>query len=219
MTTAYDPAMPVLEIVSDVICPWCYVGKRRLALALEQLRDVPLAIRWRPFELNPTMPVAGMDRRSYCVAKFGSLDDANQMYGRVLAAAQADGLALNIERITRTPNTRAAHRLIEYAGLQGVQDAMVDSLFEAYFVDGQDVGSAPQLIKLAVALGLERTAVTAMLADSAGDATIEAAERDAHALGVEGVPAFFYNGRMLFSGAQSPQTIALALQRAHARGL
>ncbi len=219
MANAYDPAMPVLEIVSDVICPWCYVGKRRLAQALEQLSDLPLTIHWRPFELNPSMPAAGMDRRSYCVAKFGSLEYANQMYARVVAAAQADGLALHVERMTRTPNTRAAHRLIAYAGGHDRQDAMVDSLFEAYFVNGQDVGSQPQLIELGVAVGLERGAVTAMLAEREGDAAIEAAERDAHELGVEGVPAFLYNGRLLFSGAQSPQTIALALQRAHARGL
>lgn len=219
MPHANDRALPVLEIVSDVICPWCYVGKRRLAQALAQLTDLKLEIRWRPFELNPTMPTAGMDRRRYCIAKFGSLEYANQMYERVIAAARVDGLALDLERITRTPNTRAAHRLIDYAGLQGRQDALVDALFEAYFVNGQDVGSVLQLIDLAVAVGLERGAVTAMLAHNDGDARIEAAERAAHELGVEGVPAFLYNGRLLFSGAQSPQTIALALQRAHARGL
>jgi predicted DsbA family dithiol-disulfide isomerase len=219
MSNAYNPAMPVLEIVSDVICPWCYVGKRRLALALEELDDLALTVRWRPYELNPTLPAAGMDRRSYCVAKFGSLEHANRQYARVVAAAQDDGLALNIERITHTPNTRAAHRLIEYAGFHGRQDAMVDALFEAYFVNGQDIGAEVQLIELAVAVGLERSAVTAMLADRGGDAGIEAAEYDAHELGVEGVPAFVYNGRVLFSGAQSPQTIARALQRAYARGL
>ena len=219
MPDANHRATALLEIVSDLICPWCYVGKRRLAQALQQVTDLPLEIRWRPFELNPTMPGTGMDRRDYCVAKFGSLDYANQMYARVIAAAKDDGLALNLERITRTPNTRAAHRLIEYAGQQGQQDAMVDALFEAYFVNGQDIGSLPQLIELAVTLGLARDAVAAMLAHNDGDAAIEAAENDAHELGVEGVPAFVYNGRMLFCGAQSPQTIVLALQRAHARGL
>lgn len=219
MPDANHRATALLEIVSDLICPWCYVGKRRLAQALQQLTDLPLEIRWRPFELNPTMPGTGMDRRSYCVAKFGSLDYANQMYARVITAAKDDGLALNVERITRTPNTRAAHRLIEYAGQQGQQDAMVDALFEAYFVNGQDIGSLPQLIELAVTIGLARDAVAAMLARNDGDVAIEAAENDAHGLGVEGVPAFVYNGRMLFSGAQSPQTIVLALQRAHARGL
>ncbi len=219
MPDANHRATALLEIVSDLICPWCYVGKRRLAQALQQLTDLPLEIRWRPFELNPTMPGTGMDRRSYCVAKFGSLDYANQMYARVITAAKDDGLALNVERITRTPNTRAAHRLIEYAGQQGQQDAMVDALFEAYFVNGQDIGSLPQLTELAVTIGLARDAVAAMLARNDGDAAIVAAENDAHELGVEGVPAFVYNGRMLFSGAQSPQTIVLALQRAHARGL
>ncbi len=219
MPNANDRATPVLEIVSDVICPWCYVGKRRLAQALERLTDFPLEIRWRPFELNPTMPAAGMDRGSYCIAKFGSVEYAKQMYGRVVAAAQADGLVLNIERIARTPNTRAAHRLIAFADDHSAQDAVVDALFAAYFVNGQDIGADEVLIDLAVAAGLDRAAVTAMLALADGEATIEAAERDAHELGVDGVPAFLYNGRLLFSGAQSPETIALALRRAHARGL
>ena len=219
MPNGNNPATPVLEIVSDVICPWCYLGKRRLAQALERLTDFPLEIRWRPFELNPTMPREGMDRGAYYVAKFGSMEYANQIYGRVVAAAQADGLVLNLERIARTPNTRAAHRLIAFADEHGGQDAVVDALFAAYFVNGQDIGADGVLIDLAVAAGLDRAAVTAMLALADGDTAIEAAERDAHELGVDGVPAFLYNGRLLFSGAQSPETIALALRRAHARGL
>ena len=219
LDSASRGAMPVLEIVSDVICPWCYVGKRRLTQALAQIDDFELEIRWRPYELNPHMPREGMDRRSYCEVKFGSLEQANQLYGRVAAAAHADGLPLNFERIARTPNTRAAHRLIEFAGAHACQDAVVDALFAAYFVAGRDIGSPAVLIDVAVAVGLEHDAVAAMLEAPDGDAPIEAAESAAHELGIEGVPAFVYNGRMLFSGAQSPDTIALALKRAHARGL
>ena len=219
MQAADGRATPVLEIVSDVICPWCYVGKWRLAQALAQLGEFPLEIRWRPYELNPSMPREGMERRAYCERKFGSLEYANQMYGRVVAAANADGLALNIERIARTPNTRAAHRLIELAAEHDCQDAVVDALFDAYFVTGQDVGCDAVLSDIALSAGLDHSAVTAMLAAPDGDIVIEAAERAAHELGVNGVPAFVYNGHLLFSGAQSPATIARSLQRAQARGL
>jgi len=219
MNDANKQATPVLEIVSDVVCPWCYVGKRRLAEALDQLGEFPLSVQWRPYELNPTMPRAGMARREYCERKFGSLEQANQLYARVVDAAHAAGLELNVDRMTRTPNTRAAHRLIEFAAREGHQDAVVDGLFAAYFVNGQDVGDHTVLLDVAAAAGLARDAVSAMLAEPEGDAIIEAAERDARELGVSGVPAFVYNGHLLFAGAQSPETIALSLRRARERGL
>ncbi|MBK8957024.1 MAG: DsbA family oxidoreductase [Proteobacteria bacterium] len=213
------PATPLLEIVSDVVCPWCYVGKRRLAQALAQLGDFPLRIRWRPYELNPGMPREGMARREYCERKFGSVEHANHLYARVAAAAQADGLALHVERIARTPNTRAAHRLIDWADRHGRQDAVVDALFEAYFVNGEDVGKHAVLEDIAARADLGREAAAKMLSAPDGDAVIEAAENDAHELGISGVPSFLYNGHLLFSGAQSAETIALSLQRARARGL
>ena len=208
-----------LEVVSDVICPWCYIGKHRLQQGLTLLDDaITVDVRWRPFELNPGMPKEGMDRRSYCERKFGSLEYANQIYATVAANAHADGLALNVECIARTPNTRAAHRLIDHAGKSGDQNAVVDALFAAYFVDGRDIGNIDVLIDLAVQAGLDQTAVAELLASTHGEADIETQEHHAHALGIDGVPAFILNGRLLFSGAQSPQTIALSLQRAVARG-
>lgn len=219
MTTHAAPSTPVLEIVSDVVCPWCYVGKQRLAEALAQLGDFPLTIRWRPYELNPGMPRAGMARREYCERKFGSLENANRLYARVVAAADEVGLTINVERMTRTPNTRAAHRLIEWADGEGRQDALVDGLFEAYFVHGEDVGEEAVLLDIAVRAGLARDAARAVLVTADGDATIEVAEQQAHELGVSGVPSFVYNGHLLFSGAQSAETIALTLKRARARGL
>jgi predicted DsbA family dithiol-disulfide isomerase len=165
------------------------------------------------------MPTQGMARREYCERKFGSLEQANQLYGRVVAAANADGLELHVERIQRTPNTRAAHRLIEFADHHGCQDAVVDALFEAYFVNGQDVGSEAVLLDIAAAAGLPRDTVATMLSAADGDAGIEAADQQAHELGVSGVPSFLYNGHLLFSGAQSAETIALSLKRARARGL
>ena len=130
-----------LEIVSDVVCPWCYIGKHRLERGLAMLKSGhKFDIRWRPYELNPTLPAEGMDRRDYCEAKFGSLEYADQLYANVAANAEADGLPMDVAAIKRTPNTRAAHRLIEAAGECGRQDALVDALFKAYFVDGKDVG-------------------------------------------------------------------------------
>ncbi|MEX2482160.1 MAG: DsbA family oxidoreductase [Gammaproteobacteria bacterium] len=209
-----------LDIVSDVVCPWCYIGKHRLTRALALLEDAPpLDIRWRPFELNPTLPAAGMDRRAYCVAKFGSVERANALYANVAANAHADGLPMAVERIARTPNTRRAHRLIELAQTHACQDAVVDALFEAYFVDGRDIGDLETLTALGSAVGIDGDSIAAALTDAAGGAAIERQEHAAHELGVSGVPSFLYNDRLLFSGAQSPETIARAIQRAAARGL
>jgi predicted DsbA family dithiol-disulfide isomerase len=220
MSSTVVPPQARLDIVSDVVCPWCYIGKHRLERALALLGDhVALDIRWRPFELNPTLPTAGMDRREYCTIKFGSIERARALYENVAANAHADGLPMRVERIARTPNTRRAHRLIDLAYEHGCQDAVVDALFQAYFVDGRDIGDLATLIAIGSALGIPTAVVDTALVDDSGDAAIERQEHAAHELGVSGVPAFLYNDRLLFSGAQSPQTIALAIQRAAARGL
>ena len=210
-----------IEIWSDVICPWCYIGKHRLARAFALANGAldQIAVRWRPYELNPTLPRAGMDRRAYCVAKFGSLEYANELYARVAANAHTDGLPFDHERIARTPNTRTAHRLIELAGAHGCQNAVVDALFAAYFVDGRDIGELQVLLAIGAGAGLDREPLETALLAAAGDLPIIAAEHAAHELGIDGVPAFVYHGRLLFSGAQSPQTIAAALTRALAKGL
>lgn len=201
-----------LEIVSDVVCPWCYIGKRRLEQALALLgKKVSLTLRWRPYELNPDMPATGMDRETYCVRKFGSLDYAQKLYANVAANAHADGLALNHERIKRTPNTRAAHRLILLAERHGVQDEIVDGLFAAYFVEGRDIGDPQVLLEIAVAAGIAREVVSAFLAGDEGNDEITRQETAAHRLGIQGVPAFVLNGRLLFSGAQPPAVIAETL--------
>ncbi len=209
-----------LEIISDVVCPWCYIGKHRLEQGLAMLDDdVSIEVSWRPFELNPTLPKEGMDRGKYCEAKFGSIEQARQIYANIAANAEVDGLPIAVERIARTPNTRTAHRLIELAGTRGCQNELVDALFKAYFVDGRDVGDPETLLALSLAAGLSAPEAQQTLADDSGDDAIETQERAASAMGVHGVPAFIYNGRMLFSGAQSAQTIALTLKRAIAKGL
>ena len=209
-----------LDVVSDVICPWCYIGKHRLEQGLDMLdTDVDIDVRWRPFELNPTMPREGMDRDTYCERKFGSIEYARQLYANVAANAEADGLPMAVDRIARTPNTRLAHRLIGYAEDHGRQNDVVDALFAAYFVDGRDIGDATVLGEVAHQAGLDGATVDALLAGDGPDVAIEAQECEAQELGVNGVPAFLFNGKLLFSGAQDPRTIALAIEGALAKGL
>ena len=209
-----------IDIVSDVVCPWCYIGKRRLTQALARLpAGIAVDVRWRPYELNPGLPREGMDRREYCLRKFGSEEYAAKLYANVAAHAAAEGLSLEYQKIPRTPNTRAAHRLLWLAEREGRQDALVDGLFAAYFVEGRDVGVHGVLADVAEAAGLAREAVLAFLDSPAGEAEVIAEERHAHEAGVQGVPAFFMNGRYVFSGAQPPDALAQAIAAEASREL
>ena len=149
-----------LDILSDPICPWCYIGKTNLDRALEQRPDHPFAITWHPFQLNPDMPAGGMDRRDYLEAKFGGKEGAVQAYLPVAERAEAAGLTLNLDAITRTPNTLDAHRLIHWAGIEGAQTPVVSMLFRAYFKDGRDIGDAEVLADIADSAGMDAALVT-----------------------------------------------------------
>jgi predicted DsbA family dithiol-disulfide isomerase len=197
-----DPPMIKLDILSDPICPWCFIGKTNLDRALEQRPDHPFAIEWHPFQLNPDMPAEGMDRRAYMEAKFGGRDGAVRAYTPVLQAAERAGLTLNFEGIARTPNTLDAHRLIHWAGLEGRQTAAVSALFRAYFVDGQDIGDRTTLADIAARIGLDRAMTERLLASDADAEDIRA--RDAHARerGVTGVPTFVIANQHVVVGAQ-----------------
>ena len=209
-----------LEIVSDVICPWCYIGKRRLAQALELLgTEIPLTVRWKPYELNPTMPRGGMDRKNYYASKFGSEQYADDLIANITANAHKDGLAMDYSNIKSVPNTRIAHRLNWFAEQFHHQDAVVDGLFRAYFVDGRNIEDTSVLIAIAVDAGLERTAVARFLDSDEALDIVETEAKQAHLSGIQGVPAFILNGRFLLSGAQSPETISLSIKRAVARGI
>ena len=191
-----------LDILSDPICPWCFIGKTNLDRALEQRPDHPFAIEWHPFQLNPDMPPEGMDRRAYMEAKFGGRDGAVRAYAPVLQAAEKAGLTINFEGITRTPNTLDAHRLIHWAGLEGRQTAAVSALFRAYFVEGRDIGDTTTLADIAGAIGLDRATTERLLASDADADDIRA--RDAHARerGVTGVPTFVIANQHVVVGAQ-----------------
>lgn len=194
-----------IDIFSDVICPWCFIGKKRLEKALE-LRPLPdLQIHWRAFQLNPGMPAEGMDRQAYLAAKFGGPESAQRIYDTVGAAGRRSGVAFAFDKITRTPNTVAAHRLVRFAERFGRQDAMVEALFQAYFLQGRNLSDLDALAEIAAVAGLDRAAVRGYL-DSDEDAeTVLAEDAYARKLGIGGVPCFIVDGRYALSGAQEPE--------------
>ena len=200
-----------VEVYSDAICPWCYVGKRRLERALQHVGDtVKTYVAWRPFQLNPTMPKDGMDRAAYLEAKFGSLDTFNEMEQRLLEAGQTEQIAFAFQKINRTPNTFLAHRLIWYAGQQDCQDAIVHQLFKGYFEEGLDIGSTAVLVELGDRVGLQ---AAPFLASNDGVAEVKAEESVGHKLGIRGVPYFIVNGTSTISGAQPVETFVSAIDQ------
>lgn len=199
---AVEKAIPV-EIVSDVICPWCYVAKRQFERAAANLSaGVKLSVHWRPFELNPHLPTEGLDRKIYRSCKFGSWENSQRLDAQVTAAAAQVGLTIRHDLMKRTPNTFNAHRLIWLAEKQGAQDAVVEGLFQAYFVKGRDVGDKGVLADVAAAGGIDRTTAEAFLAGSEGSDEVTDAEMAAKRCGLNGVPTFIIDGRFAFSGAQ-----------------
>ena len=200
-----------VEVYSDAICPWCYVGKRRLERALQHVGDtVKTYVAWRPFQLNPTMPKDGMDRAAYLEAKFGSLDTFNEMEQRLLEAGQTEQIAFAFQKINRTPNTFLAHRLIWYAGQQDCQDAIVHQLFKGYFEEGLDIGSTAVLVELGDRVGLQ---AAPFLASNDGVAEVKAEESVGHKLGIRGVPYFIVNETTAISGAQPVETFVSAIDQ------
>jgi predicted DsbA family dithiol-disulfide isomerase len=192
-----------VEIVSDAICPWCYVAKRQFERAVARLpNDVAVSVHWKPFELNPDMPVEGMDRVAYRSRKFGSWEYSQKHDAQVTAAAAQAGLTMRHDLIKRTPNTFNAHRLIWLAEQEGVQDAAVEGLFGAYFVEGRDVGDNGVLADLAAAAGIDRARASVFLAGTEGADEVAKAEAASKRSGMNGVPTFVINGRPAFSGAQ-----------------
>ncbi len=194
-----------LDIMSDPICPWCYIGKAHLDRALESEPDHPFAIEWHPFQLNPDMPADGMDRRAYLEGKFGGKEGAVRAYAPVVEHAEKAGLKINFEAMQRTPNTLNAHRLIHWAGIEGRQTAAVSALFKAYFVDARDIGDAEVLADIADGIEMDASVVTRLLATDEDMEDIR--KRDAHSreMGINSVPTFIVGGRHAVPGAQPPE--------------
>ena len=204
--------MVKLDIISDPICPWCYIGKANLDRALEQAGDHPFVIEWHPFQLNPDMPREGMDRREYLEGKFGGKAGAVKAYAPVVEAAEKAGLKINFEAITRTPNTLDAHRLIHWAGIEGRQTPTVAALFKAYFVDGSDIGDIDVLADIADGVGLDAALIRKLLQSDADRDDTKGRDAWAREHGVTGVPTFVVAQKHAVPGAQPPEIWAKVIE-------
>jgi predicted DsbA family dithiol-disulfide isomerase len=202
-----------VDIVSDAICPWCFIGKRRFEAALANAPgDVEVLVAWRPYQLNPEMPPEGMDRKAYIATKFGGDARADQIYQRVRDAGQSAGIDFDFAAMTRTPNTINAHRLIGLAGRAGKQDAVVEALFRAYFLEGKDIGDSDVLAGIAATAGLAGKVVRDYLAGRDDVERVESEDAMARKMGIQGVPCFIFNRKYAISGAQEPAAFLEALE-------
>lgn len=207
-----------IDVISDAICPWCWIGKRHLGTALAELKEQGLEfeVRWRPFQLNPDMPEEGVARDEYRAAKFGSLERSRELDAQVAEAGRAAGLSFRHDLMARTPNTVAAHRVIRAAGPAGVQDAVVEALFRVYFQEGHDIGDHAVLAEVAGGAGIDRTFVADMLQGGEGREEVLAEDAAARHAGISGVPSFLMDRYLLFSGAMPAAQMAEAFRRADA---
>lgn len=194
--------MTTIQIISDPICPWCYIGKTRFERALAARPEHGLDISWKPFQLNPNMPPEGMDRREYLERKFGGKEAAVQVYGDIQKAAEGDGLDVALDKITRTPNTINAHRLIHWAGVEGVQNEAVAALFVANFKEGKDISDPALLAGIAESVGMDRAMTERLLATDAEISETRAEDEKAREMGVQGVPTFLIDGQYVVTGAR-----------------
>ncbi|MEM9968172.1 MAG: DsbA family oxidoreductase [Pseudomonadota bacterium] len=206
-----------LDIMSDPICPWCYIGKTHLDKALREHHAHPFLIEWHPFQLNPDMPPEGMDRRSYLEGKFGGKEGAVRAYAPVLEHAQKAGLEINFEQMRRTPNTMNAHRLIHWAGVEGQQTAAVDALFHAYFVEARDIGDLEVLADIADGVGLDAAVISRLLKSDVDREEISARDRHSRKMGVTSVPTFIVGNQHAVPGAQPPELWAKVISELSAQ--
>lgn len=197
--------MTQIDIFSDVICPWCFIGKRRLERALK-IRPLPdLTIQWRAFQLNPDMPAEGMSRKAYLENKFGGPERAQQIYDNIRRTGDGEGIDFRFDLIERTPNTVLAHRTINLATARGTSDALVEQLFNAYFIEGVDIGDLDNLVALAEASGMDAAETRDWLEGKGGATEVMAETRFAYENGINGVPCFIFNRQYAVSGAQEPE--------------
>jgi predicted DsbA family dithiol-disulfide isomerase len=212
-----DPNALHIDVVSDVVCPWCFIGKRQLEDALQQWGErhpdaqMP-TVTWHPFQLNPDMPAEGMAREEYMRRKFGR-SDTGAIYANVRRAAQESGLALNLEAIVRQPNTLRPHALLQVAESIGAQHQMAEILFEAYFLSGRDLTDPAVLAELGARAGLDADAVQAALEDPALQQQVADRDQQAREAGIGGVPFFIVNNKVAVSGAQGVERLLKAFER------
>jgi predicted DsbA family dithiol-disulfide isomerase len=202
-----------IDIVSDVVCPWCYLGEKRLEQALAEEAG-PIVVRWRPYQLDPTIPEGGLDRAEYMEKKFGKSGRLQSVHDNLTRLGAEVGLPFAFDKITRSPNTLDAHRLIRWAASAGVQSRVVDRLFEAYFVEGRDIGDRVVLTEIAAECGLDADLVERLLAEGADSEVVRQEVEQAQAMGVSGVPFFIFAGRLGVPGAQEPSALRQAMAEA-----
>jgi len=205
-----------IEVIIDTICPWCYIGKRRLEQALELRPHIDARLIWRPFLLNREMPADGIDRTAYLIRKFGSEARVRRIHGAIAQAGQSVDIDFDFERIDRTPNSVDSHRLVRLAQETGLAGDMVEALYHAHFIDGLDLGVRENLMAIAGKVGLNTSATRAHLESEADVDFVYDENTRAHRMGINGVPAFVFNERMVISGAQEPQVLARMIDAAAA---
>ena len=201
----------LIDVLSDVICPWCYIGKRRLEQAIATV-DAQITVRWHPFQLNPSMPKKGISRREYRIRKFGSWERSKELDAKVITVGETEGIHFAFDQMERTPNTVDAHRLVWLADQHGCQNAVVEALFRAYFIEGKDIGNQQTLIDVAAESGLDQQSVETMLNSNDGMDFIAQAGELSQRHDVTGVPFFIINNAITLSGAQAPETFIAAFK-------
>lgn len=210
-----DKQTIAVDVVSDVVCPWCYVGQKRLDKAIATLPTVDVQVRWRPFQLDPTIPPEGKDRKAYMKAKFGDGDRLEQVHANLVSLGAAEGIAFDFEAIRVSPNTLDAHRVIRWAGSAGedVQHLLVKELFSRYFERGENTGDAGVLVDAARAAGMDAAVVETLLPTDADADAVRAEIATAARMGVSGVPCFLLEGRYAVMGAQDAAVLADAISQ------
>jgi predicted DsbA family dithiol-disulfide isomerase len=203
-----------IDLVADVVCPWCYLGWRRLKTALAARPNVDGRITWRAYQLDPSLPEEGVDRKAYMAAKFKDPARLKAAHDALVAGGLEEGLTFNFDQIDKTPNTNAAHRLIRWAHGAGLQEVMIEALFAAYFTDGRDIGDPTVLADLAEGAGLDRLTVLNLLAEGVDKEAVAREHAMAVQSGVTGVPFVIFGGKLAVVGAEAPERIVAAIDQA-----
>ena len=203
-----------IDVVSDTVCPWCFIGKKRLARAMAQRPDHEFRVQWRPYRLDPSIPKEGVDRRAYLKAKFGEGPRTQSMGDVIRAEGSSEGIQFAFEKIERSPNTLDSHRLIRWAGSAGVQDEIVERLFAAYFLEGRNIGDRDVLMEIAREARMDTEIVSGLFDGDADRDLIEREDRLAHEMGISGVPTFIFENRFMLSGAREPEVLVRVIDKA-----
>ena len=214
MNASSDVAPLMIDVVSDVVCPWCFIGKRRLEKALALRPDMATEVRWNPFFLNPWVPREGISREEYLRTKFGSVERYKQISQRLVAAGEEEGIPFAFDKMTRQPNTLDCHRLLRWAATEADPSQVKERLMTLYFIEGADLSDREVLVRAAVDCGMDGELVRRLLASDADVSEVEAAATSASEAGVSGVPFYIFGGALAVSGAQAPEYLASAIDRA-----